>query len=292
MVYSKELGEALQQRLSSISAETKSKWKLTPDQRHLCRRLNLELPFLPVDTNEEIQLFGNLAVTHYNTHGANSDLDYDQMAIDWCNSIDGIAIFPKLPVYLKNYAPRMKAKLFIKDSLVHFTDKEKQLYHVMASTSSLIKTSPRNLSLMKNSQNSSISDSDGESDSNSNSDDSNSKRGGGGGGGGHIDMHTTPFFIIQKPSSKVLSNTDNTSELESVNTCRIVSAPADSGDCQTKKKYKAREGTAPRTCAHCRFVCGEPDRAAICVGRIGGKICPYKVATTARATDDALSMPS
>jgi hypothetical protein len=212
------------------------------------------------------------------------------MAIDWCNSIDGVAIFPKLPVYLKNYAPRMKAKLFIKDSLVHFTDKEKQLYHVMAFTSSLIKTSPRNLSFMKNSQNSSISDSDGESESNSD-DDCSSKRGGGG-GGGPIDMHTTPFFIIQKPSSKVLSNTDNTSALESVNTCRIVGAPADSGDCQTKKKYKAREGTAPRTCAHCRFVRGEPDRAAICVGRIGGKICPYKAATTARATDDALSMPS
>lgn len=96
------------------------------------------------------------------------------------------------------------------------------------------------------------------------------------------------LFIIQKPSCNVLSKTDHTSALQCVNYCSFVSGPSYSGDCQTKKKYKAREGTAPRTCAQCRFVCGEPERAAICVGRIGGKICPYKTATTAVAT---LSMP-
>ena len=35
--------------------------------------------------------------------GANSDQDWDQMAVDWCQHVDGVTIFPKLPVYLRTH---------------------------------------------------------------------------------------------------------------------------------------------------------------------------------------------
>jgi len=33
----------------------------------------------------------------------NSDQDWDKMAVDWCQQVDGATIFPKLPVYLRTH---------------------------------------------------------------------------------------------------------------------------------------------------------------------------------------------
>ena len=32
--------------------------------------------------------------------------DYEQMALDWCAKVDGVNIFPKLPVYLRTHHAR------------------------------------------------------------------------------------------------------------------------------------------------------------------------------------------
>jgi hypothetical protein len=56
--------------------------------------MNTKLPFLPVHGEEEYRLFEKLVLL------VSPGLDCDKMAIKWCNYVDGIEIFPKLPVYL------------------------------------------------------------------------------------------------------------------------------------------------------------------------------------------------
>ena len=82
-------GYALKNKLSRIPQDVKAQWKLTADQNFLCQRPGLDLPFLPVDTTEEIQLFNLLALQHFETN-ANNTVDYESMAIAWCDYVDGV----------------------------------------------------------------------------------------------------------------------------------------------------------------------------------------------------------
>ena len=92
-IHSDELDAALQQ----IELGRQVTEKFTPDQKYLCRRMGTPAPLLPVHGEEECKLFDLLVrTTHVN-------LDFDQMAIDWCDKVDGVTIFPKLPVYLRTH---------------------------------------------------------------------------------------------------------------------------------------------------------------------------------------------
>jgi hypothetical protein len=52
-----------------------------------------KIPSLPVHDEEEYRLFEKLVLLV-------SPSLFDKMAIKWCNYVDGIEFFPKLPVYL------------------------------------------------------------------------------------------------------------------------------------------------------------------------------------------------
>ena len=56
--------------------------------------MRVDLPFLPVDDAEH-KLFSTMMLKHKE--------DWDAMALDWCQYVDGKSIFPKLPVYLRTY---------------------------------------------------------------------------------------------------------------------------------------------------------------------------------------------
>ena len=71
--------------------------KFTTDQRFLCLRMGTIAPFLPVHGEQECRLFDSLIRTTCN------DLNMDKMAIEWCTHVDGVDIFPKLPVYLRTH---------------------------------------------------------------------------------------------------------------------------------------------------------------------------------------------
>jgi hypothetical protein len=71
--------------------------KLTNGQRYLCKTMNTKLPFLSVDGEEEYRLFEKLVLL------VSPCLDFDKMAIKWCNYVDGNEIFQKLPVYLRTH---------------------------------------------------------------------------------------------------------------------------------------------------------------------------------------------
>ena len=72
-----------------------SKVKLTPDQIYMCRVMGTKLPLLPVHGETENKLFARMMAKWP------SPLDFDAMALVWCDHVDGISILPKLPVYLR-----------------------------------------------------------------------------------------------------------------------------------------------------------------------------------------------
>ena len=88
-IHSHEVGRAL----ATIKLDSKAKF--TDDQQYLCDRMGTKAPLLPVHGEKECALFAQLIRT------SRSDLDMDKMAIEWCSKVDGINIFPKLPVYLR-----------------------------------------------------------------------------------------------------------------------------------------------------------------------------------------------
>jgi hypothetical protein len=59
--------------------------------------MGIPAPFLPVHGEEECVLFDRLVRT------SRSDLKFEKMAIEWCALVDGIKVFPKLPVYLRTH---------------------------------------------------------------------------------------------------------------------------------------------------------------------------------------------
>ena len=85
--------------------------KLTADQRYLCKSMGTKLPFLPVHGEAECKLFSQLLLV------LSSPLNYDQMALKWCEFVDGVTIFPKLPVYLRTYHSTWQRNQRIKDAL-------------------------------------------------------------------------------------------------------------------------------------------------------------------------------
>jgi len=92
-LHSKTLGDAIEAIDVDMSI---IKLKLTPDQLYLCSAMKTNLPLLPVDTVQEHQLFEKLVLKMH-------PINYDDMALEWCKSVDGENIFPKLPVYLRTF---------------------------------------------------------------------------------------------------------------------------------------------------------------------------------------------
>jgi hypothetical protein len=63
------------------------------DVQFMCRALGIPIPFLPVSGNNEKRLITLLV---HQLSGFNDA----KMAIEWCEHVDGVSIFPKLPVCL------------------------------------------------------------------------------------------------------------------------------------------------------------------------------------------------
>ena len=71
--------------------------KFSSEQRFLCKRMGTLAPMLPVHGEAECRKFDEML------RGGNSDQNWDKMSVDWCQHVDGVTIFPKLPVYLRTH---------------------------------------------------------------------------------------------------------------------------------------------------------------------------------------------
>jgi hypothetical protein len=77
----------------------------------MCKAMGTKLPILPVHGPAEARLFSDLVAE------LPSPLDFDSMAIVWHSKVDGQAIFPKLPVYLRVYHAKWLRNARIRDAL-------------------------------------------------------------------------------------------------------------------------------------------------------------------------------
>ena len=77
--------------------------KLSREMKYVAKCEGLYVPFVPVSSKEEMRLFNTLALRLIDANGAT--IDFDAMTLEWCNHVDGVTIFPKLPVYLRTYWP-------------------------------------------------------------------------------------------------------------------------------------------------------------------------------------------
>jgi len=73
---------------------------LTRDMTYICEVMGLKLPVLPVHGEEECKLFARLTLS-----GLTKER---QMVLEWCKYVDGINIFPKLPVHLRTHGERFE----------------------------------------------------------------------------------------------------------------------------------------------------------------------------------------
>jgi hypothetical protein len=84
--------------------------KLSREMKYVAKCEGLDILFVPIHSKKEKQLFTKLGLTVIDANGA--VIDFDAMALEWCNHVDGINIFPKLPVYLRTYWPTFQLQVF------------------------------------------------------------------------------------------------------------------------------------------------------------------------------------
>jgi hypothetical protein len=123
-IHSQELAEAI----NNIELDQElSKYSLTADQQYLCKTINTKLPLLPVVGKEENQLFEKLVLS-----APQGPINFEQMAIEWCKKVDGINIFPKLPVYLRTHYTKWKRNQRVRDAVAKAALGEARLREINA----------------------------------------------------------------------------------------------------------------------------------------------------------------
>ena len=113
---------------------------LRPDQHYICKTMGTKLPLLPVHGEAECRVFSELM-----RNAPEGEPDFDQMAIDWfvppspfqcpsmlitlaamtaimsphhrCAHVDGVEIFPKLPVYLRTHCTSWQRNRRVRDAV-------------------------------------------------------------------------------------------------------------------------------------------------------------------------------
>lgn len=107
-IHNTELHEALKHEWENRIDKTAI--KLTSDQQHMCTSMGIPLPFLPFSTKEENIAFADCALS------ADFPIeDPDAAAVEWCKLVNGVDIFPKLPVHIRIHKESFQRNQRIKD---------------------------------------------------------------------------------------------------------------------------------------------------------------------------------
>ena len=92
-LHSAQLHDRLKHRCETLRLKT---IKLTSEQRFIAKAMGTDLPFLPFTEKEEKELFSRFKAIIQTQ-------DNDEAALWWCQYVDGVNIFPKLPVHFRVY---------------------------------------------------------------------------------------------------------------------------------------------------------------------------------------------
>ena len=111
-LHSADLHQALENQCACINWH---KVNLTREQKAICRAQGVKLPMLPFTSREEKKLF----TKYYSAITKKTESD---LAIWWCSHVNGVNIFPKLPVHF-----RMHLKQWLKNKRVENSIKAAKL---------------------------------------------------------------------------------------------------------------------------------------------------------------------
>ena len=111
VLHSRELHTAIQDIQLDATPKSDPK-RLSEDQQYLCKVMGTKLPLLPVVGAEECQLFSKLVLEM-----RDRALDMEAMSIEWCKYVNGVTVFPKLPVYLRTYHAKWQKHQRVRDAV-------------------------------------------------------------------------------------------------------------------------------------------------------------------------------
>jgi hypothetical protein len=98
-LHSQQLQAAIERQWTKID---KTKVKLSPNERHLADTAGVPLPLLPFTTEEENRLYATCILDP--TFPKNDE----DAAIKLCEYVDGVKIFPKLAVHIRNHREKFE----------------------------------------------------------------------------------------------------------------------------------------------------------------------------------------
>jgi len=89
------LDKALKARALQISEKIKNGY--SGNMKFICKAMNIPIPFLPVDGEDEYKLFSHIMLHEI------PNFNEEDMALKWMEYVDGVTVFPKLPAQLRQY---------------------------------------------------------------------------------------------------------------------------------------------------------------------------------------------
>ena len=98
---------------------------LSVEKKYLAQATSVKVPFLPLHATEEAKFFNRLVLEM-------PQFDELLMSVMWCRHVDGLSVFPKLPVYLRLYYERWERNQRVRDA-VHSSKNELQLLEMVNS---------------------------------------------------------------------------------------------------------------------------------------------------------------
>ena len=111
VLHSRELHTAIQDIKLDGTPKSDPR-RLSEDQKYLCKVMGTKLPLLPVVGAEECQLFSKLVLEMRDRAS-----DMEAMSIEWCKYVNGVTVFPKLPVYLRTYHAKWQKHQRVRDAV-------------------------------------------------------------------------------------------------------------------------------------------------------------------------------
>ena len=102
--------------------------KFTSDQKYLCKAMGTTFPLLPMHGKAELKLFQELYIS------MPSPVDFAAMALEWIKHINGVDIFPKLPVYLRTHFTSWQRNQRVRDAVRSAASGKERLNAINAAT--------------------------------------------------------------------------------------------------------------------------------------------------------------
>jgi hypothetical protein len=120
--------DELQEEVLKVELSEETISGFTPDLKFLSSKMGVKIAFLPVVGEDSERLFARLI------RDSDGPFDDRKMAVEWCHHVDGLKIFPTLPVYLRMYHERFLRNRRAEDACTDMQDETAALERLNKTT--------------------------------------------------------------------------------------------------------------------------------------------------------------